>query len=499
VLKAAGVSITLPFLESLAPKAAYGQTMQAPSGPTRFIAMVHPQGFPLHDYDGSSRGMILYPGQTGSLPGTMPAALVPLATRGVTNEVMLIGGLHHDADPASVGGAHTPYTAGRVLIGKNYEDSDAAAQISSLDVAIHHAIGKNATLATQRLTLGLPCKSIYGQGSGLIDSNYVLDGSGNRLWLNASGESVYGKQSGLCGSASYENGVQQDAINNPRRAFNMLFCGGSTTCPGGGTLMQGGTPAVDPTIAPRTSVLHFVADRIAKLKANRRLGTADAQKVDQYLTGIEGIEARLNPANMPPPTTRTVTIPTQGTYQGIPASQNQLGKLMVDLIVKAFEANLMNVASLMMGATEGSNILASTGLDAPLWQITPTMSVHDHEASHGESAYDGIDGRGDFAAATLVSTCKVDLFAYLVSQLKATSDTTGTLLDNTLVYYSSDFGDGHPHDVTNVPVMLAGHAPIVKGGTYARFDGTHAVRALASAAAQFGVTLPQANGQTGIL
>jgi len=127
------------------------------------------------------------------------------------------------------------------------------------------------------------------------------------------------------------------------------------------------------------------------------------------------------------------------------------------------------------------------------------MSVHDHEASHGESAYDNLDGRGDFAAAKLVSTCKVDLFAYLITQLKATSDTTGTLLDNTLVYYGSDFGNGHTHDVTNVPVMLAGHAPIVKGGTYARFDGTHAVRSLVSAAAQFGVTLPQANGQTGLL
>ena len=161
VLKAAGVSITLPFLESLAPKAAWGQAVQAPSGPTRFIAMVHPQGFPLADYDGTAYANLLYPGQTGGFPSTLPTTLVPLATRGVANEVMLLGGLHHDADPASVSGAHTPYTAGRVLIGKNYDDSDAGAKISSLDVAIHHAIGKNATLGTQRLTLGLPCKSIY--------------------------------------------------------------------------------------------------------------------------------------------------------------------------------------------------------------------------------------------------------------------------------------------------------------------------------------------------
>jgi hypothetical protein len=484
----------LPYLESLVPRTARAQSL--PSGPTRFIAMVHPQGFPLENYDGSSRGTILYPTATGALPATLPTTLVPLSTRGIANEVMLLGGFQHDPDPASVSGAHTPYTAGRVLIGKNYDPSvDGPGKISSLDVAIHHAIGQKAALATQRLTLGMGCHPVYGQGSGLTDSDYQFDASGNRVFLNSAGESVFGTEGGLSGSASYENGVQQDAINNPRLVFDLLFCGGATNCPGGGTLTGPGTQT-DPTIPKRLSVLHYVADRISKLKGSRQLGTADAQKVDQYLTGIQDIESRISPQGTPAP--RTITVPTSDGYRSIPSTQNQFGKLMIDLTVKAFEANLMNVASLLMGCTDGSNITANTALDATQWRITSGLSVHDHEASHGEVAYD--TQNGSFAAATIISTQKVDLFAYLITQLKATSDVQGTLLDNTLVYYSSDFGDGHHHDVTNVPVMLAGHVPaLVKGGTYARFDGVPAVRALVSAAAQFQVTLPQANGQTGVL
>jgi hypothetical protein len=497
LLRAAGVCITLPYLESLVPRAARAQTMS--TGPTRFIAMVHPQGFPLLNFDGSSRGTILYPTNTGTFPATLPTTLVPLSMRGVANEVMLVGGLQHDPDPASVGGAHSPYTSGRVLIGKNYNPQvDGPSKISSLDVAIHQVIGKHATLATQRLTLGMACRAIFGQGSGLTNADYELDATGNRIFLNAAGEAIFRSDSGLQGSASYQNGVEQDAINNPRLAFNLLFCGGSTTCPGGGTLTGQGTQAPDPTIQPRLSVLHYVADRIAKLKSNRKLGTLDAQKVDQYLTGIEDIEARITPTTSGPPPARTITIPTRDGFRSIPSTQGQLGTLMIDLIVKAFEANLMNVASLMMGAADGANITANTSPDATQWRITPTLSVHDHEASHGETAYD--PKNGDFAAATIIATQKVDLFAYLISKLKTTSDVTGTLLDNTLVYYSSDFGDGNGHNVTNVPVMLAGHVPaLVKGGTYARFNGVPAVRALVSAASQFGVTLPQANGQTGVL
>ncbi len=428
--------------------------------------------------------------------------LQPLTTRGVASEVMLLGGLKHDSDPASVSGAHQQYTAGRVLVGKNIDPSDAAAKISSLDVAIHHQIASQASLTTQRMTLGTAGRTIYGQGSGLVDADFENDSNGNRIFLNSTGEPVFGTRSDMTASGSYDSGATQDATNNPRLAFNTLFCNGSTTCPGGGTLngMGSTTPPVDPTIAPRLSVLHYVADRISKLKSSRQLGTVDAQKVDQYLTGIEDIETRLNQTTPMMMNGRVIQIPPRTTYRSIPSAQGGLAMLMMDLMVKAFEANLMNVGTMLMGATDGSNITANTQPDSQLWDTGANIWVHDHESSHGESAYDPNHG-GDFSAATTkVSTAKVDVFAYLIQQLKATSDITGTLLDHTLVYYSSDFGNGHTHDVTNVPVMLAGHVPgLVQGGTYKSLSGIPAVRVMVSVASQFGVTLPQANGQTGAL
>ena len=49
-------------------------------------------------------------------------------------------------------------------------------------------------------------------------------------------------------------------------------------------------------------------------------------------------------------------------------------------------------------------------------------------------------------------------FAYLVNALKSIATPTGTLLDESLVMYCSENGDGDSHARKNMPILLAGHA-----------------------------------------
>ena len=48
------------------------------------------------------------------------------------------------------------------------------------------------------------------------------------------------------------------------------------------------------------------------------------------------------------------------------------------------------------------------------------------------------------------------LFAGLLSKLKATREGATTLLDQTIVFYGSNIGNGSAHSCDNLPILLAG-------------------------------------------
>jgi hypothetical protein len=61
-----------------------------------------------------------------------------------------------------------------------------------------------------------------------------------------------------------------------------------------------------------------------------------------------------------------------------------------------------------------------------------------------------------------------DRTAAFVTDLKTTTEGTGTLLDNTLVMYTSEIADG-THSHTNMPVVLFGGSGVhLKGGRFVR-------------------------------
>jgi hypothetical protein len=115
-------------------------------------------------------------------------------------------------------------------------------------------------------------------------------------------------------------------------------------------------------------------------------------------------------------------------------------KLSMDLISMAFKCDLTRVATFSFG-NSSADIMLPFGEG---W----------HNCQHGyNNAANNAKGRKFFS----------EQMAYLIKLLAAEPDVDGrTLLDNTLIYLTSDMGDGGSHDNKRHPIVLAGG--LINGG-----------------------------------
>jgi hypothetical protein len=226
---------------------------------------------------------------------------------------------------------------------------------------------------------------------------------------------------------------------NPRTVFERLFGDG-------GKIDPAATAARD---AMDRSTLDAVTERISALK--RRLGPADVRKLDQYLESIRDIERRIAIAQAKAvPNLPGVTRP-----EGIPIDWVDHVKLMFDLQVLAYQADLTRVSTFMT-AKEGSLMTFP--------QIG--VGMQHHEASHHN--YDP----AKIEALHKINVHQSDLFAYYLDKLDAVKEPSGSLLDNSVVFFGSTLSNPTVHSQRDLPVMLAGGAGgRLKGGRFIRLPG----------------------------
>lgn len=219
---------------------------------------------------------------------------------------------------------------------------------------------------------------------------------------------------------------------NPRSVFESLF----------------GT--ADPSLSPeerarralyRGSILDLTRESTRQL--GRELGASDQRKVDEYLTSIREVEKRIADSD------RDESVPPIEKPAGIPFEYADYARLMLDLQVVAFQADLCRVSTIMFGR-EGSV------------RTYPEIGVSDphHPLTHHRGHPDFIE------RVTKINCFHVELLAYFLGRLKSTPDGDASLLDRSAVLYGSALSDGNRHSSRNLPLLVAGHA----GG---RRDGSH--------------------------
>jgi hypothetical protein len=223
--------------------------------------------------------------------------------------------------------------------------------------------------------------------------------------------------------------------NNPQVVFERLFGDGRNNTERNSRREQS------------SSILDSVKDEVAAL--NKKLPAADRTRLTEYLDDVREIERRIQKTATAVPA--DVTVPDAPV--GIPDSFSDHLKLMFDLQVLAYKAEITRVSTLMFARDTSTVVYPDSGVRSGF-----------HSTSHHSDVPDNMER---FAQ---INRYHASMLAYLLEKMKATPDGDGSLLDHSMVLYGSAMSDGNKHNHDPLPVLLAGGASgQLQGGRHLRY------------------------------
>lgn len=191
--------------------------------------------------------------------------------------------------------------------------------------------------------------------------------------------------------------------------------------------------------ARRRSVLDAVIGDFGRVQA--KLGAADRQKLEQHLTSVREIESQLaQDVTLSENCSAPVLGPDGLLDPMAPSNFPAVGRLQMDLLVNALACDLTRVASLQW--TYSVSDLAFTWLGI-------------QQGHHGLS-HEGASNTTAQNALTAINTWYAEQFAYLIQKMKEIPEGDGTLLDNTVIVWCNELGQGSSHTRQKIPFVLAG-------------------------------------------
>jgi hypothetical protein len=183
------------------------------------------------------------------------------------------------------------------------------------------------------------------------------------------------------------------------------------------------------------SILDVVRDQSRSLQ--RRLGANDREKLDEYFTSVRELEQRLAQAEAwsKKPKPKVDVKPPQNITNGA----DLIGKTRVwfDLIHLALETDSTRLVTLQLLGTSS---------------VPPIQGV---SQGHHDLSHHGQDP-AKIAQLKTLEIEKLKTLRTFLEQLKQTKEEGESLLDRTMVFFSSNLGDASKHSVKNMPVILAG-------------------------------------------
>src|SRR5215510_9832436 len=223
---------------------------------------------------------------------------------------------------------------------------------------------------------------------------------------------------------------------HPRIVFERLFGEG------------GPASARRAALRSRGSLLDSFNDDIARLK--RRVGATDRVRVDQYLDSIREVERQIERAEA---RTEENSIADLERPVGVPAAFADHAKLLFDLQVLAFQADITRIVTFQLTRELNNRTYPEIGVPDP----------------HHPTSHHGNDPE-KLLKISKINTFHVSLFTYFLEKMKSTPDGDGSLLDNTVYLYGSGLGNSSIHDHENLPILVAGGAASgMRGGRHIRY------------------------------
>jgi hypothetical protein len=168
-----------------------------------------------------------------------------------------------------------------------------------------------------------------------------------------------------------------------------------------------------------------------------RLGASDRDKLDEYFTSVRELEQRLVRAEewSKKPKPKVDAKPPQDIHN--PADIIGRTRLMFDLIHLALQTDSTRLITMLLAGTS----------------LVPTIagvSLGHHDLSHHGQDLSKIEQLKKIELETMKAVRE------LLAKLKQTKEEGASLLDRTMVFFSSNLGAGSTHSTKNLPVLLAG-------------------------------------------
>ena len=401
-LRGVGASLALPLLDGMVPAFAAVRSSAAKPVPRLFTGYV-PNGVIMDQWTPAAEGALT----------DLPATLQPLTP--FKDKLLVVSGLA-DAPafplPGEGTGDHVR-AAATFLTGVHPKKTDGPdiRGGTSMDQIAAQELGTETVLTSLELA---------------IDPNELI-GACEAGWSCA-----------YANTLSWRNPTNPLPMENqPRAVFERLFGDTDNTTP------EARLARIQEDRSILDSLVHEVAD------FQRVLGPGDRTKVTQYLDAIRDIERRIQLAEAQSHRELPELARPSG---GIPDTFAEHARVMLDLQVVAFQADLTRVITFMMSREVSPRTYPELGIPDP-----------HHGLSHHQNRPE------QMAKLAKLNRHHIEQIAYFMEKLAATPDGDGTLLDQVLIQYGSGISDGNQHLHVNLPVLVAGGAAgAIEGGRHLR-------------------------------
>src|SRR5262245_22441422 len=317
-LKGMGVAIGLPLLDAMTP--AFAKVSRAATSPVRLAFAYVPNGIVMTDWRPKATGKDF----------EFTRILKPLES--LREDLFVLSGLDERNGNAVGDGPGDHARAGAAFMTgvhcKKTEGADIRNGVSADQIAAQELASK-----TRFPSVELGCEDSRTVGN--CDSGYSCAYTNSISWRGPA--------------------TPMPPELNPRMVFERLF--GTTDF------------SLDPETRARralyrSSILDSVREDTRQLSG--KLGAPDRRKLDEYLSAVREIERRIQTAEKD----NRALQPSMEKPAGIPITFPDYAKLMYDLQVVAFQADLTRVTTLMLGREGSMRVYPEIGVPDPHHPLT---------------------------------------------------------------------------------------------------------------------------------
>jgi hypothetical protein len=186
----------------------------------------------------------------------------------------------------------------------------------------------------------------------------------------------------------------------------------------------------------------------------KRLGATDRRKMEEYLTGLRETEVAIQQQAKFKDAEAAKPRPAMEKPEGIPTDFTEHLRLMYDLLAFALQTDSTRIATMMV-QHEGSN---------RSYHFIGVTEGHHELSHHGNSAE-----KKDKIAK--INRFHIEQVTYLLTKLQSMKESSGTVLDNSMIVVGSAIADGNAHQHHDLPVLLCGGGGgSLKPGRHLRYE-----------------------------